>query len=547
MVKGDRRGASLGGLLLMVLVLTVLGFSLAQLSVVHLQMSGREGAALEAKNLARSVVSAAIARILDDPTFGESNPDSAQIELPHPEGRGYLTFSPQAEPHSSNNLAGTSAVVGSGGVSVGPATVHLVAVARVRGVERTVRAVLRVPPFPWAIASGGTIETQNGVLVGSLPPGVWPPPPDDELLPADLLANSNASEAVVLGDDSVILGDVETPGQVSFAGQSVNVHGEVRSGIAPVELPRLRAADYDPQTMGLDYDNLDSLQDPGNTVTITGTARRNGTLVLDHGLRLEGSHLFVDGDLTVRGGVEGNGVVVATGDVHFESGLTLEGATELALLTDGRAQLVGRGRASSTVRGVIYADEGLEAQEMTLVGSLLAGNSQAGVGLDDVRFIAEEPGPAAVQPVNDTFYYIGRVNRSMTTNVVTLTEAIETEVPGYELGFVLWVQAGPGGSYPLTLTLQPGYLPANGTWTLQGPEDIPGVELALTGALTSLTGFDETGLAWVANFMSNHPLEDLISGGGGSSRPGGSIDLYGDISRFLPLKDRIRVVSWFED
>lgn len=72
------------------------------------------------------------------------------------------------------------------------------------GVTKTVEAVLRVPPYPWAIASGGKVETRNGVLIGSLPPGVWPAPPIEELLPADLLANSDDSEAIRLGEDSTI-------------------------------------------------------------------------------------------------------------------------------------------------------------------------------------------------------------------------------------------------------------------------------------------------------------------------------------------------------
>ena len=136
-------------------------------------------------------------------------------------------------------------------------------------------------------------------------------------LPADLLANSTDDEAIVLGSDSTILGDVETPGKVKLNGNvsTIKVEGEIRSGTRPAQLPELRAADYDPAASGRSYDDLNSLTDPGQTVVLTGAGRREGDLTISSGLELQGSHLFVDGDLTIRGGLKGNGVLVCTGNV----------------------------------------------------------------------------------------------------------------------------------------------------------------------------------------------------------------------------------------
>ena len=68
----NSRGASLGGTLLAVAFLSVLAFSLSSLSVSHLRMSSRQERGMEASNAARSAVSAAIAKVLEEPTFGRT-------------------------------------------------------------------------------------------------------------------------------------------------------------------------------------------------------------------------------------------------------------------------------------------------------------------------------------------------------------------------------------------------------------------------------------------------------------------------------------------
>lgn len=66
----NRRGSSLGGALLAVTILATLAAGLTSLCVNHLRLSTRSDRGLSASNLARSVVAAGIARVLEDQGFG---------------------------------------------------------------------------------------------------------------------------------------------------------------------------------------------------------------------------------------------------------------------------------------------------------------------------------------------------------------------------------------------------------------------------------------------------------------------------------------------
>ena len=536
-------------------VITVLAFGLADLSVTHLRLTARSNSSLKASTLARSAVSAGIAEILADPEFGRDGDDEATVLIETKAGTGHLTFSADRADDldtesCTNNLQGTEPTEDSLGNSVPPATVHLIGVGRSGGVERRIEATLRLPPFPWAIAAGGKIETRNGVLVGSLPKGVWPPPPEDELLPADLVANSRATGAVTLGQDSTILGNVETPGTVDLSAKDVKVSGEILSGVRPVEIPKLKSSDYDPANLRLDFDNLNRAKPAGQRLELTGTARHVGNLLLEDGLNMKGCHLFVDGDLEVRKGLSGQGLIVSTGNVSVESGLTLDAATELALLADGEVSLSGSGRASSTVRGLFYAGEGLKAEEMTLAGTLLAGNAQSGIGLNNVRVLAEKSSPTQVSGAPSSHYFVGKAIKAKPgEGVDSVIFAFTDEFPNYQAAFSLRITPSAGGKFPIKVHLQPGYFQQlNQEWIVNSRADIANLEMRLNALMGNLAAPNEAGFDWMNQFFLNHPLEDLVLGQGNTTpgQAGGSIDLYGDISRFLPLEDRIRVVSWFE-
>jgi hypothetical protein len=535
-------------------------------------LSSRQEHGLAAANAARSTVSNAISQILRSPEFGRQRLAGEEIRLESTEATGFLTFSSSAAeenglPYSTNNLEGTEDTDGAGGTTVPSATVHLLAVGRSGGVERRVEAVLRLPPFPWAIASGGRIETRNGVLVAALPEGVWPPPTDEsKLLPADLIANGRDPQAIVLANNSTVLGDVETPGRVVLGEIDVNVRGEILSGSKPVELPTLHPADYDPEANDTAHFDLAD----GNVTELAGSARAADDITFPETLTLSSAHLFVDGDLNLPKGVQGTGVLVATGDISMGSGVNLEGLTELAVVSGGRVRLSGQGTGRSVMRGLFYAERGLDAAELTLVGSLLTGQASTGVTLDRVNVYYEPPaeiaGVAGELP-NGGVELMGRVlsvQRPVVRQRLSPEIAFETRAEdpqrnqprpnGYGRLFFVDFQPTDGG-YPLRVEVWPGLIPLYvAPQVLESQGDLWNWMVELRKSLedpelvTSFTGgYHATADDPVFNELIQgleSKLSNIMIGGGAPGQP--SVAIFGDISRFLPIEDRVRVVSWIE-
>ena len=556
--RRKRGGLSLGGVLLVSAIISVLALGLTRLSVAHLWLSGRSNSGLEASTLANSAASAALARILERPAYGASDPD---IVVETPRGRAVVCFSKERArelgiPHSTNNLDGTTPVEGSLRRSVQAATVHVVATSTSGDSRRTVEAVLRLPPFPWAIVAGGTLVTRERVLVASLPEGVWPPPDESELLPADLLANANDRRAVVLGGGSTITGDVESPGQIVFQGNPVIVKGEVRPGVDPVEIPQLHAVDYDPARMGLDFQDIQGPIEASAVLPLDGAVRRDETLEVA-GLELSGAHLFVDGDLIVHGPVTGKGVLVCTGDVSIED-VSLEGATELAVVAEGEVKLRGRGPGGSLVRGLFYAGESFEARDITLAGVLITGRATAGVELENARVLAEEvttPTTASSGSIAQATYRVGGINNGDDMPMIRLVGDFSnvTEPSGraglFEPICHLTVTPTDGG-FPVTVSATGWAVPDFNIAprTLNSPEEVePFVEELAVMVFEHFPAsrYQPIGVNAVMNVLRQGLTVALDGAEGGGEEPA-AISITGDLSRFLPFEDRVRVVSWFE-
>jgi cytoskeletal protein CcmA (bactofilin family) len=505
-----------------VAILAALASGLASLCVTHLRLSTRADNALHATNLARSAIAAGIARVAETPEFGTPDgPPEPTISISTSMGRGFLSFSRSAAeaedvPYSTNNIGNTSTTEGATG-SVGPDTVHLVARGVCNGVERKIEALVKVPSYPWAVAATGKLEIVSGATVGALPAGVWPPS-ENQLEPADLISNSSDGDSILLGGTSRILGNVETPGGVIISGAGVTVEGQVREGAEPTDIPSLDPVSYDPQRRGLAFDDLDGLT--GDTVAaattsasvpvdpdgpqleellggdappegggaaptlaptrttglvLTGAARRDGDLNLDQGLKLDAASLYVDGNLTVNGPIEGYGVLVVTGDITINTGVVLQGATQLAVLSGGQVTLRGTGPGSTVVRGIFYAKNGVSARQMTVIGTLIAGGENASILLDDVSVYNQEAleggGSSSVGP------------------------------------------AGPGGR------------------TSSGREDP-----WLTITSTRLTGDD-----WGTGPTSAPPAASTNEGSATATTAAGGP------SSFISMRERMKVVSWFEN
>lgn len=558
-------GSSLGTTLLAVAVLAVLAFTLSGMATTHLQADRRADLGEQALNAARSTASAAIAKIMEDQAHGTRRVSGEDVVLRLDGAEGYLTFSPeqardQQMPYSTNNLRGTEDVAGAEGAMVPSGTVHLQSVGSAGGVTRRVEAVLHMPPFPWAVASSGKITTQNGVVVAAIPQGMWPPPTNlENLLPADMICNGDSTDAISLSQDSVIMGDVETVGEVQRAPSGVDIRGEIREHCEPMLLPDLDSKTYDPADNDLPHFTL---SDPSVT-ELTGHARVSGDITFTSRLKLSSARLFVDGDLRLPQGVEGSGVLIANGDITIDGGATLDSPTELALLSGGWVRLRGQGRQESVLRGVFYAASGLEAEQITLVGSLITGRTATGTVLDEVNAIYQ-PQPdliARSEGVPATTFYVGNAptagfrNADISDRRLTGIDSAG-RLRDYGPLFQMTVDSN-GGGFPITITLPSGPLDSvlvpTGEWVINDAEDFDAFFAELQTQVEASGSSPQQGFpparygltdAFFPELQAN--LRATLIDPTNSAMLSAPLTLAGKISRFLPAEDRIRVVCWSE-
>jgi hypothetical protein len=102
---------------------------------------------------------------------------------------------------------------------------------------------------------------------------------------------------------------------------------------------------------------------------------------------LDNGVLFVDGDLSVSGGVTGTGAILVTGDSFISGRSTLTTDNVAALISDGDLEIQGDAKGTSHFRGLVYTNSGLRAENVTLVGTLIVAGENSELTLKDTNVI----------------------------------------------------------------------------------------------------------------------------------------------------------------
>lgn len=380
-----RRGVGLGTTLIVTAIVALLGFALAGASVTHINLMTHTGNASMALDLARSSVHVALGHLFTDKDFRQT------VTVNGPGGAvGQLTFDPaQAAslgiPLSENNLTGGSSKLAADNQMVPEEGAYLVGVATVRGVTRRVKAVVHLPPFPFAAASDGPIVSPGSLVVGSLRPGQDPNSPPNRLLPADLLTNDTGMAALTLGPATTVRGDLRSGGGVSLD-PGVQVGGRVLTSQAPRLVPSMSVTALDPDQPAPNGHPFLALEPTYPATTFTGTLRGTGTVTVNGRLKLDRALVYIDGNLEINGGVDGTGVLVTTGNLTVNGQANVVADSRVAMLSQGKITLAGNGPAGSSIKGLVYAEGGVDAKQLKLQGALVARNLPP-VQLDRARVL----------------------------------------------------------------------------------------------------------------------------------------------------------------
>ncbi|MBI3926021.1 MAG: hypothetical protein HY319_10810 [Armatimonadetes bacterium] len=381
--------------LVVALALTVVG-----LSYNHINMSTRLSNSQQAENLAEAAIARAIERVMaTDGAYGKGAGETIVVAFEFqgaPEGAsGILTFDAGDAAtykvlRSTNNLnSGGSSATGDGGTLVPAEAVHFVAVGRCNNTEKVVEALLYVPRFPFVIGASGPIRSNGGLFVAGVKDkaaldGGWPIP-DDQLIPGDLISNDPAegNVAITLDGTNQVKGDVQST-QDATVSSDTTVEGEVRRFADPVDIPDLDIPSYEPA----DSESTQIQQAVYDTLTIDGAYKRTGSLdVGPNGLYLNGGILYVEGPLSVTGGIHGKGAVIVTEDTTIDGGGSASTDNLAAILSGGSVSITGDENGNAMFEGLIYTEGNLNAAYMTLAGTFVANNADSIPSGDAMTFV----------------------------------------------------------------------------------------------------------------------------------------------------------------
>jgi hypothetical protein len=374
----------LGTTFIVVLIVVVLGFTLAATSVNHLNVTSRLHNGQQARYLADSAISLAIADLVEG--GGDATAVVGTVSYQHTDDRralGKVFFNvaeADGQPYSTNNLKGETSVPGWGDRVVPAFGAHLIGVGNYRGVERRVEVLLTQPPLPFVVGCSGPLRSGGGLVIAGVDESadLFRGLDEADLKPGNLVSNAIGEGAVELGPNTTVTGKLGTPARESDVVYDRDdptidiVSLDFESD--PEEIPRIPLSKYSPQALG-------------RSVTRTLTSDRYGAETLEgmvhatppgdewieftDGLVLEGALLYVEGNLRIRKGLSGVGAVVATGAVEIYDGTALSADNNTALAAGGDVSIWGNG-ASSYFQGLIYTEGNFLADQATLVGTLVA-------------------------------------------------------------------------------------------------------------------------------------------------------------------------------
>ncbi len=530
-----RKGVGLGSTLLVVTIVALLAFALAASSVTHLNLMARDANASLALDRARSAIDLTLAHLYTDINFGQAGETVTSSAADG--STGWVTFDSVKATQlgvgpSLSNLSNGTAIVAPDGQTVPVQGVYLQALGEANGVKRRVTAVLAVPPFPYAIATDGPIAVGGRLVVGSLSPGQSPTAPTAQLKPADLASNDSQT-AIDLGPNSIVRGSLKAVGGVRVDPSST-VNGRQLTGQAPITVPNMMIDSFDPANLG---QSSATLQPNYQSTTFTGALRRNGNVNIDGDLNLNHALVFVRGDLSITGSVSGDGVLVCSGDLTVGRQATIAATQRVAILAGGSLTLEGNGPASSNVRGLLYAENGISAKQVLVEGAIVARRPPS-VHVEDLRvaangsllqapFTVAVPGAPNPQPVAVVNFSDG----SVTTKQSLTTGGVFTLPPGGTES-TLEVYTKPDGNLIIRMTQV-------------NPQPPPGTEPTVVDNVYSSA--DELAAALQSMGLTdpqNVNAPDPVVSSTGS--PGSSFPLSLDPSKVLPLEERTRVLLWHE-
>lgn len=358
---------------MLVTVLSLLAATMAGVYLMNLNFAQTQQNSALALQEADAAVSRLTAALVQDPnlnltdwtyhgTMGKAAPDPevwAAISF------GDRTIGGVHLPRSINNFSGSVT-----DHETPPGKSRVYAVGCCRGVVQTVEVLLSAPPYPYGLAVAGDLQSQALVIRGTAASDSSPRP-----------GHLATRKKLTLGPNSYVSGDVYAR-EAEISPNNCTILGARRLSETPRELPLLDIDELFSKVNGHAVKiDVPAMFNPQvlNTLYTWGTPGNNADT-----LRLETSSIrFENGILRVYGSVSidavslsGKGAILCTGNLTIDSQTELDGSEDwLALVAGGKITL--RSGRKTEVRGIVYAQGGLEAEKVLVNGSAICNSPTA--------------------------------------------------------------------------------------------------------------------------------------------------------------------------
>lgn len=407
----------MGVFLIFMALVAAMAFAVAERNIIRVRLSRQNIDATSAESLAESGLSIAIASFQADHKFGK-NGETLRHEIPvSRDPKAYLTveFAPEGSSQvpagkSYNNHQGDAVVV-CGEHRCPKNGLFISSVGHCNGVTRSVSAVIVAAPFDYALAATGPVRSRRGMVLGSVPKGydLSKPLETDKLEAASLLTISKddaEGAAINLDGPCTLVGDLKAVGTIKLPPNTKPSKGKEMPNSDPEDIPDIPLANYDfaPDLKPLVI--ADSQQKTTQSYSGLVSWKPKGTEALEfqNGLELNGATLRFKGDVTIKGGIKGQGAIICDGKLTITGTNELRADNQVALLAGGDINIIGQGQSQSNIQGLVYSrgEHGVNIDNATVLGAVIAAGKDAGGG--GAKIVVEE-GRIAQTGLNGTVNY----------------------------------------------------------------------------------------------------------------------------------------------
>lgn len=209
-------------------VLLLLGMVAGGLGIFQLNFASQVKESASVQYIAEAGIAEAMHNLNDDHTWGNTEGTKTivkEFSSSGSKGKYTITFKNGASNYSVNNLNGTTTVPGYRGTQVPPHSALIMSTGTSGGKTRTIEVLVNLPPFKYAVATSGAINSPDSHLYVAGAKTMDDAVQHKYNSNAHVFSNNKEKRAIVVGKGTKIEGSIGAAG-----GIDINPTDEINGG-----------------------------------------------------------------------------------------------------------------------------------------------------------------------------------------------------------------------------------------------------------------------------------------------------------------------------